>query len=407
MVFVTSESLDRLIDAIPSEANREFARSFMERKRANGRKDSTLASQLNHVRAWGEFLGKKRFDRATEADVREFLLQRKVMRRWRPKGAGEVEKEVTIKDSTVELRKVVLKSFQAHVHKRGKRDPRGPPPEVAWLEARPRNNDDEMPVDPSDLITRKELLAMIESHEHPQVKAILATLYDSGMRASEFCSLKIKHVQMDEFGAVLSLERGRKNLKTGARMVRILQAHPYLLPWLNAHPHKGNPNAALWLTLTTNGKGQPLRPGALGRLVHRAAKDAKLGEGRRVWPHLFRHSRATECAKEGMTEMEMRIHFGWSKTSDMPAKYIHLSGGDVDKAMLRRAGKVEGGTKFESALKPRVCLCGYENKPDVDFCEKAGCGRPLTVKVAEVQMDKMADLILKKAAEKAERLARS
>lgn len=402
MVFATEESLERLIANIPSEANREFARTFSERKRANGRKLSTVISQMNHVRAWGEYLGERAFTSATEADVRRFLLQRNIERRWRPKGASEVKRNITIKDSTMELRKIVLRSFQSHVRNIGKRDPL--PAEVAWLEAKPRNQDDETPVDANDILTRDELKAMIQSRDHPQEKAILACLYDSGMRASEFCSLKIRSVVIDEHGAVLVLQKGGKKLKTGARRVRVLNCTPYLLAWLNAHPKRDDPEAALWLTLGTFGKGQPLGAGALGRLVHRAADAANIK--RRIWTHLFRHSRATECAKEGMREMEMRIHFGWSASSDMPAKYIHLVGADVDEGMLRRAGKSPNLAPPESALRPRACLCGHENAATSDFCEAPGCGRPLTLSAHQKREQAQRELLIDSVAHDPAALAR-
>ncbi|MHB8586451.1 MAG: tyrosine-type recombinase/integrase [Thermoplasmatota archaeon] len=399
MPYVTDESLARLISAIPDPHNRELARTFAEKKLTNGRKLSTLVGQLGHIRHWLLFLGPKPAEEATEADVRAFLLERTVARTWRPGGDKIVQGTATLSDSTLELRKIILRGFQAHVHGCGRRDPL--PPEVAWLEQRPRSSDEDLSVTAEELITRDEVLRMIEARNHPQDKAILATLYDSAMRASEFCSLKIRNVRIDDKnGAILALDKGAKNLKTGARQVPVMNATPYLVTWLNNHPEKDDPNASLWLTIATNGRGDPLRPVALARFVKRAGREAGIKVGRHpkpLWPHLFRHSRLTELAREGAPEMEMRIFAGWSRRSDMPAVYIHMTGKDVLDGMLRRAGKSTQERQHEPALKPRRCgVCGHENAATADYCEARACGRPLTVTAAmkrqendEKRMEKM------------------
>jgi integrase len=56
--------------------------------------------------------------------------------------------------------------------------------------------------------------------------------------------------------------------------------------------------------------------------------------GRRVYPHLLRHSRATHLAKF-LTESQLKAYFGWTQDSKMTRIYIHLSGKDVDEAILR------------------------------------------------------------------------
>ena len=62
----------------------------------------------------------------------------------------------------------------------------------------------------------------------------------------------------------------------------------------------------------------------------------KAGIEKKVYPHLFRHSRATQLARY-LTEMEMKIFFGWSKNSNMPSVYVHLSGRDIDEKIIQLA----------------------------------------------------------------------
>lgn len=61
-------------------------------------------------------------------------------------------------------------------------------------------------------------------------RALIFTLYESGLRASELLSLKIKNIQFDRYGAVIILpRRGRKNgLKTGQRRIRLFDSMPQI-----------------------------------------------------------------------------------------------------------------------------------------------------------------------------------
>ncbi len=70
----------------------------------------------------------------------------------------------------------------------------------------------------------------------------------------------------------------------------------------------------------------------------------KAGINKKIHPHLFRHSRATYMANY-LTEAQMNQYFGWVQGSGMPAVYVHLSGRDVDDAIL----KANGFTKPESS----------------------------------------------------------
>jgi len=87
-----------------------------------------------------------------------------------------------------------------------------------------------------------------------------------------------------------------------------------------------------------------------------------------IHPHLLRHQSATMCAKQGFNEPMMRERFGWSKTSKMPSKYIHLASEDLDEYIMQKLGikKIE---KKESILAPKICPnCDIENPPTNVYC---------------------------------------
>jgi len=76
----------------------------------------------------------------------------------------------------------------------------------------------------------------------------------------------------------------------------------------------------------------------------------------------------------------MKEYFGWTQSSEMAATYVHLSGRDVDNALL----KLHHLTKEQQAEEPSVlelkpCLrCRENNSPASKFCFK--CGTPLDEK---------------------------
>lgn len=72
----------------------------------------------------------------------------------------------------------------------------------------------------------------------------------------------------------------------------------------------------------------------------------------------------------------MKEYFGWVQGSDMAATYVHLSGRDVDDALLKLHGLVRSGHKQEEKLRVRDCSrCKEHNSPISQFCTK--CGLPL------------------------------
>ncbi|TES83760.1 MAG: zinc ribbon domain-containing protein [Hadesarchaea archaeon] len=68
----------------------------------------------------------------------------------------------------------------------------------------------------------------------------------------------------------------------------------------------------------------------------------------------------------------MRIFFGWTKRSDMPAIYVHLSGRDVDATLLEHHGiKCEEKIRGDTVLKPVKCpRCKLSNPAGAKFCSQ-------------------------------------
>ncbi|MFP4654803.1 MAG: tyrosine-type recombinase/integrase, partial [Methanohalobium sp.] len=140
---------------------------------------------------------------------------------------------------------------------------------------------------PDQLMTTDEVKAMIDAAYYIRDKALIAVLYDSGARISEIGNLQIKDVTFDQYGAVL-----RVNGKTGMRRIRIIFSVPYISNWLDNHPFKDKKDSYIWVTLSRRSKGEQLKYPTIYLNLKKIASRA--GIEKRIYNHLFRHSRATE-----------------------------------------------------------------------------------------------------------------
>lgn len=227
---------------------------------------------------------------------------------------------------------------------------------------------------PEALLTEEDVRKMILAMEHVRDRALIAVLYDSGCRIGEIGTMQVKHTVFDEHGAYIIVTG-----KTGMRRVRLILSVPYVASWIDLHPQRQDPDAPLWMNVGTYARYRPMSYEAMKIVVDRAAKRA--GIKKRVYPHLFRHSRATALADK-LTEAQLKEMFGWTQSSRQAATYIHLSGRNVDDALLRLNGlKRETTLREESPLRLRTCTrCEKQNPATSTICNRCGC--PLTTEEA-------------------------
>lgn len=286
---------------------------------------------------------KKHPNDVTRADIEGFLdsLVQRGLKPW------------TIRDY-----KIFLKRF--YRKRKGKKF-------VEWIKI-PTNLTSDL--GPEDLISEEEFSKMISMCENLRDKALISTLLESDFRPDEFLSLKRKNVRFDKYGALLHIEKG----KTGPRTVRIVVHYPLLAEWLENHPLKEN-GAPVWVNLSTSGKYAALRQVGLRRTVKKIAKSA--GITKRIWPYLFRHTRNTQLSTS-LTESPFCGYAGWQIGSRMPAHYVHLSGKNVDDAILKMHGIIPDEKKAKLPVQcPR---CSHVNAPEQQMCTK--CGMALSLEAA-------------------------
>lgn len=218
---------------------------------------------------------------------------------------------------------------------------------------------------PEDLLTQEEVEALLNECRNTRDRALIAVLYESGMRRGELLNLRIKNISFDENGTVVTIPDG----KTGARRIRLVFATSFIREWLAVHPNK---NRESFVFCSTR---EPFDVMSYDTVRHQLQNIAKrAGIQKRVNPHSFRHARATHLA-EHLTEAQMKTYLGWTAGSNMAAVYVHLSGKNIDNAILKMNG-IEIDETHADGFKVGRCPRCKELNPEADlFCGK--CGMPL------------------------------
>ena len=239
---------------------------------------------------------------------------------------------------------------------------RTPPPIVSWLNTQ-LNAKEYNKIKASDILTEDDVLLLINTTDRARDKAYITMLYELGARIGEHGSLRIRHLSKSEHGYVVDLSG-----KTGDRTPALILAAPYLDAWLNIHPVRDDPDSPLWPRSNSEPPLEPMYYQDLTNIVRRAA--ARAGITKRVYNHIFRHSRSTHVLVHGiMNETQAKLYFGWTPDSDMLNEYAHLRMIDVNRSYLASygLGKEE---EIKNKLMPRVCSrCKHINPIDSITCE--------------------------------------
>jgi integrase len=359
------------LEAIVSPTSRGTIERYLNALRTNGRKNRTLELAALHLRGLANEVPKP-FAKVSRQDLERYLSRMKNEKTGKTAGRA-----------TLELRRGTIKQFYRWLLA----DPKKPkefPENVAWIRTH-RTPKERLA---EDMLAKDEVRQMIEAANGTRDKALVATLYETGTRIGEFLSLRIRDVRIKDGGyAIVSLPAESSSLKTGRRQIPIVECLPYLQAWLEAHPSKETPAALLWPSEYGERRDRQIDDTTVLKLVRRLAARADVDKD--VTPHLFRHSRATECARRGWNESQMRRYFGWSRSSTMPSLYTHLAAGDVEARILEDNGLKARPDPIADPLAPLVCgRCGRRNPATVVYC--LNCAAIVSVEKA-LEIERQAD----------------
>ncbi len=238
---------------------------------------------------------------------------------------------------------------------------------VSWFTTGGRKSN----VSPHDLITEEEFNAMMNACMNSRDRALISLLYETGARVGEIGSMRVKDVSFDDHGAVVWLPKS----KTVKRRLRVVYSARYLSEWLSDHPTK-DPERELWVKLAGKNRHQGMVYDDIRVQTREIAKRA--GINRRIYMHLFRHTRATKLLTK-VSESIGAKYMGWIPGSNMVRTYVHLANEDVDEAILQMHGIKTNENRKD--LEVRQCPRCTQINPGSRYCTR--CGLPLNEEAAQ------------------------
>ena len=178
------------------------------------------------------------------------------------------------------------------------------------------------------------------------------------------------------------------------RRLRLISSVPDLQMWINLHPLRSDNNAPLFVTSRRySGNTRHLDLRTVENKLNHVAEALHITKP--VHPHAIRHARLTDLARsiggrQGLNEMELRLVAGWERNSAMLEVYVYLSGANVERKVLEKAGVLaDEKSKPETTLEPVKCpRCGIMNSHYSQYCSQ--CFMALNKKAA-MKVDESVD----------------
>jgi integrase len=182
-----------------------------------------------------------------------------------------------------------------------------------------------------DVLSRDEISRLEAAAVTERDKLIIRLLADTGLRVGELCDLRVDDIARNSRGALLRA-RGKGSKE------RLVPIRPELARRLDRFI-RGRPVAAdtghIFLSLRRRDGGiyPPVTSSGVKQMLPVVAERA--GITKRVYPHLLRHSFATEALRRGMNPIQLAQILGHSGLQMIDRVYSHLSATDAHDAILR------------------------------------------------------------------------
>ena len=233
---------------------------------------------------------------------------------------------------------------------------------VDWIDTTNKVDSDKVH---QDLLTEDDIITLLENCKNKRDKAFISLLWETGARISEILDLNIGDIEDRANGYKVKLVG-----KTGQRRIPLVTSIPQLRTWIEEHPRREEKDAPLFINIGPVNTGQRLKYKSANKILKKVMERSDLQKPAN--PHHYRHSRATALASK-MTESQLKVFFGWSKKSDVPSDYVHLSGRDLDAPYDKMHGKEVEEEPEKSKLLPDRCpRCEKEIGPETKYCPRCG-----------------------------------
>ena len=361
----------RLVRRFAETENGEVAVRFLDKLRLAGKKDGRITYYGDRLQLILHVFNTK-FDRpvapgnATKAHC-ESVLSEIISRE---SYSGETKKAYA-----VALLRLVHYAKTGEI---GDRDENLYVQEVSWIKPSRYLDKNRQSVRPQDLLTSDEVVSILQQATDRCDRAMYWVLFEGAFRIGELLNMRVGGVDFRDDHVFVTTHG-----KTGTKRVALVLSFKPLLEWVSEHPRRGDADAFLW---TRSPAGNKVSYHYVR--THLKGYAAKAGITRRIWLYLLRHTQLTLLAKR-LSDHTLSAYGNWSPNSNMAKKYVHLSGKDVDDAILEMHG-IKSGTPESDVITMKQCpRCDDRCTPDLPRCAKCGyiTDPQLAQKSAEMFLD--------------------
>lgn len=377
---LVDSSLKKIQDSAMLPYNKSKILEYYNERTAKGVKRISNLPVFTVLFSLGLAFKEKRFDDISKLEMIAFFNNLKPKERIFPtRGGVIVRKEIfEFSEHTFWIYKNNVKTFYRWLFSKESDD--AAPDAVRWIKqarsGQPRNKFKK------DLLTSEEINRMIKATKNVRDKALIAILWESGLRAGELVKLKRSDLQIKQNYVEFEVSG-----KTGKRDVILVESKPFLEAWLmfldeNQNRIPVHLRDVVWIGFSNQGYARKefgndvISRDTINMKLKIIAK--KAGITKRVWTHGFRHCAATRDSTKNWNEAMLQQKYGWTKNSRMPSVYVHFASQNLKKQILMENGLWKPETKEDEPLSTNLTNCMFcteQNLSDSEFCKK--CGRPL------------------------------
>lgn len=182
-----------------------------------------------------------------------------------------------------------------------------------------------------DVLSRDEIDRIEAAAERERDRLIVRLLADTGMRVGELVGLRITDIKSDGGRVFLTV-----NGKTDERDVPLMaDLHRRLRRYINDTRPKKAESDRVFLALRRSPWGgvEPLTESGVQQIIRDLAEAAEIG--RRVHPHLLRHSFITDRLNRQMSPIHLKEMVGHKSMAMIDRVYSHIKPADVYEAFQR------------------------------------------------------------------------
>jgi site-specific recombinase XerD len=200
-----------------------------------------------------------------------------------------------------------------------------------------------------EVLSRLEVDRLIDGAVNIKHKAVIATMYGGGLRLSEIVNLLPCHIQSDRMQILVVDGKGKRDRYTVLSQRALTLLRDYYRAWQPKH----------WLFEGPGGAA--LHKRTVGKILEHAQRHA--GIGKRVHPHMLRHSFATHLMEAGVAMKVIQQLLGHTNLKTT-AIYTHVSTVMVERVV----SPLDMGTDVTgcaTAAVPAIPAFMRERKADV------------------------------------------